>query len=63
MAAKSMMLLAPALAAAAHAGVPNETRIAPPYHDASEMTAQPGQPQGSLRSFTMLSVTACASAA
>ena len=48
-------ILTALLATAAYADTPNETRIAPPYRDAPEMTAQPGQPKGVIHSFIMTS--------
>jgi enterochelin esterase family protein len=48
-------ILAVLLAGVAHAEGPNETRIAPPYKDAPEMAAQPGQPKGIIHSFIMTS--------
>jgi len=53
--AKSMTIVALVLAIAAQAETPNESRIAPPYHDAPEMKARPGQPKGTLHSFIMTS--------
>jgi enterochelin esterase-like enzyme len=47
--------LATVLTTSAIAQFPHETRIAPPYKDAPEMTAQPGQPKGVLHSFIMAS--------
>ena len=52
---KVLIFGALALATGAYADAPNEMRIAPPYHDAPEMTARPGQPKGSLHSFIMTS--------
>ena len=48
-------ILALLLAGVAHAEGPNETRIAPPYKDAPEMAAHPGQPKGIIHSFIMTS--------
>jgi len=52
---KVLILAALTLATSVHAEGPNETRIAPPYKDAPEMAAQPGQPKGTLHSFIMTS--------
>ena len=52
---KVLILAALAVASSAYAEGPNETRIAPPYKDAPEMAAQPGQPKGALHSFIMSS--------
>jgi enterochelin esterase-like enzyme len=48
-----MILAALAFAGSACAQAPYEARIAPPYKDAPEMTARPGQAKGSLHSFIM----------
>src|SRR3954462_9170638 len=48
-------LLIPALLLRASPVLADETRIAPPYKDAPEMRAQPGQPKGRLQSFIMTS--------
>ena len=48
-------ILTALLTTAAYAEGPNETRIVPPYKDAPEMAAQPGQPKGMIRSFIMTS--------
>lgn len=52
---KALFLAVLAAAGGAHAEPARESRIAPPYHDAPEMAAQPGQPRGRLQSFIMLS--------
>jgi enterochelin esterase-like enzyme len=52
---KALILAVLAVASGAHADGPNETRIAPPYHDAPEMTARADQPHGSLHSFIITS--------
>jgi enterochelin esterase-like enzyme len=52
---KVLILAALSLATSAFAEGPSETRIAPPYKDAPEMTAQPGQPKGVIHSFIMTS--------
>lgn len=51
------LALLPWISAAGQAALPTpaETRIAPPYHDAPEMTARADQPKGALRSFIMTS--------
>jgi enterochelin esterase family protein len=48
-------ILTAVLATSAFAEGPNEARIAPPYKDAPEMAAQPGQPKGVIHSFIMTS--------
>ena len=40
---KALILAALAAATGAAAGPPRETHIAPPYRDAPEMSAKPGQ--------------------
>ena len=48
-------LLIPALLLGTGTALADEIRIAPPYKDAPEMRAQPGQPKGRLQSFVMTS--------
>ena len=48
-------LLIPALLLGTGTAFADEMRIAPPYRDAPEMTAQAGQPRGRLQSFIMTS--------
>jgi enterochelin esterase family protein len=43
------------LVVGAHAQAPETVTVAPPYRDAPEMVAQPGQPRGTLNSFIMTS--------
>ncbi|WP_267386067.1 alpha/beta hydrolase-fold protein [Sphingomonas sp. GC_Shp_3] len=53
MAPKALAMIAAALAATAASA--DEVRIAPPYRDATEMTALPGRVSGTLHSFIMRS--------